>query len=352
MVLKTRLTEMLGITHPIISAPMATVSGGALAAAVTTAGGLGLIGGGYGDRDWIERELRAAGNVRVGVGFITWRLADRPELLDLALEHAPAAIFLSFGDPAPFAARTKAAGVPVICQVQTLAHARAAAAAGADIIVAQGTEAGGHGGARTTLTLVPAVVDAVAPLPVVAAGGISDGRGLAAALTLGAAGVLIGTRFFATTEALGHDNTKARLVSAGGDDTVRTSVFDIVRELPWPSAYQIRTVRNALSGRWHGNEDALRREIETSSDSAGADSTGADWCRLGGTDSGGTDSGGTVSPVDAFHAALQAGDTEEGVVVGGQGLDLVDAIEPAGDLVTRIVADAERSLATAQALSG
>lgn len=324
MVLKTPLTEALGITHPIISAPMATVSGGALAAAVTASGGLGLIGGGYGDRDWIERELRAAGNVRVGVGFITWRLADRPELLDLALQHAPAAIFLSFGDPAPFATRAKAAGVPVICQVQTLAHARAAAAAGADIIVAQGTEAGGHGGARTTMTLVPAIVDAVAPLPVVAAGGISDGRGLAAALTLGAAGVLMGTRFFATTEALGHDNTKARLVSAGGDDTVRTSVFDIVRELPWPAAYQVRTVRNSLSERWHGNEEALRREIET----------------------------GPNSPVDAFQAAMQAGDTEQGVVVGGQGLDLVDAIEPAGDLVTRIVADAERSLAACQALSG
>ena len=276
---------------------------------MTTAGGLGLIGGGYGDRDWIERELRAAGNVRVGVGFITWRLADRPELLDLALEHAPAAIFLSFGDPAPFAARAKAAGV--------------------DIVVAQGTEAGGHGGDRTTLTLVPAVVDAVAPLPVVAAGGISDGRGLAAALTLGAAGVLIGTRFFATTEALGHDNTKARLVSAGGDDTVRTSVFDIVRELPWPSAYQIRTVRNALSERSHGNEDALRREIETAADS-----------------------GGPVSPVDAFRAALQADDTEQSVVVGGQGLDFVDAIEPAGDLVTCIVADAEHTLAATQALSG
>jgi nitronate monooxygenase len=214
----------------------------------------------------------------------------------------------------------------VICQVQTLAHARAAAAAGADIIVAQGTEAGGHGGARTTMTLVPAVVDAVAPLPVVAAGGIADGRGLAAALTLGAAGALMGTRFFATTEALGHDNTKARLVSAGGDDTVRTSVFDIVRELPWPAAYQVRTVRNSLSERWHGNEDALCREIEAE---AASD-----------------------SPVDAFRVALQAGDTEQGVVVAGQGLDLVDAIEPAGDLVTRIVADAERSLAAAQALSG
>ena len=169
----------------------------------------------------------------------------------------------------------------------------------------------------------------MAPLPVVAAGGISDGRGLAAALTLGAADVLIGTRFFATTEALGHDNTKARLVSAGGDDTVRTSVFDIVRELPWPSAYQVRTVRNALSERSHGNEDALRREIETAADS-----------------------GGPVSPVDAFRAALQADDTEQSVVVGGQGLDFVDAIEPVGDLVTCIVADAEHTLAATQALSG
>ncbi len=323
MPLKTPLTEALDITHPIISAPMATVAGGALAAAVTAAGGLGLIGGGYGDRNWIERELRAAGNTRVGIGFITWRLADRPELLDLALEHAPAAVFLSFGDPAPFAARAKEAGVPVICQVQTLEHARSAARAGADVIVAQGTEAGGHGGARTTMTLVPAVVDAVAPMPVVAAGGISDGRGLAAALTLGAAGVLIGTRFFATSEALGHENTKARLVSAGGDDTVRTSVFDIVRELPWPVPYRIRAVRNRFFDRWSGAEDALRQEI----------AEGAD------------------SPVDAFHVALRSGDTEESVVVGGQGLDLVHAIEPAGDVVARIVADAERTLAACVSLS-
>ncbi len=323
MPLKTPLTEALDITHPIISAPMATVAGGALAAAVTAAGGLGLIGGGYGDRDWIERELRAAGNTRVGIGFITWRLADQPGLLDLALEYAPAAVFLSFGDPAPFAARAKEAGVPVICQVQTLEHARSAARAGADIIVAQGTEAGGHGGARTTMTLVPAVVDAVAPMPVVAAGGISDGRGLAAALTLGAAGVLIGTRFFATSEALGHENAKARLVSAGGDDTVRTSVFDIVRELPWPAPYRIRAVRNRLFDRWNGAEDALRREV----------AEGADY------------------PADAFDAALQSGDTEEGMVVGGQGLDLVHAIEPAGDVVARIVADAERTLTACVSLS-
>ena len=323
MTLKTALTEALDITHPIVSAPMAAVAGGALAAAVTRAGGLGLIGGGYGDRNWIERELRAAGNARVGIGFITWRLADRPELLDMALERAPAAVFLSFGDPAPFAARAREAGVPVICQVQTLKHARSAARAGADVVVAQGAEAGGHVGARTTMTLTPAVVDAVAPLPVIAAGGISDGRGLAAALALGAAGVLIGTRFFATREALGHENTKARLVSAGGDDTVRTNVFDIARELPWPEPYRIRAVRNRFFDRWNGAEDALREEI--------ADAT--------------------ASPADAFQAAQRSGDTEEGLVAGGQGLDLVRAIEPAGELVARIAADAERTLAACASLS-
>ncbi len=323
MTLKTALTEALDITHPIVSAPMAAVAGGALAAAVTRAGGLGLIGGGYGDRNWIERELRAAGNARVGIGFITWRLADRPELLDMALERAPAAVFLSFGDPAPFAARAREAGVPVICQVQTLKHARSAARAGADVVVAQGAEAGGHGGARTTMTLTPAVVDAVAPLPVIAAGGISDGRGLAAALALGAAGVLIGTRFFATREALGHENTKARLVSAGGDDTVRTNVFDIARELPWPEPYRIRAVRNRFFDRWNGAEDALRKEI--------ADAT--------------------ASPADAFQAAQRFGDTEEGLVAGGQGLDLVRAVEPAGELVARIAADAERTLAACASLS-
>lgn len=324
MTLKTPLTDVLGITHPVISAPMATVSGGALAAAVTAAGGLGLIGGGYCDRDWIERELRAAGNARVGVGLITWKLAERPEVLDMVLDHMPAAVFLSFGDPAPYIAPAKAAGVPVICQVQSLAYARAAADAGADIIVAQGTEAGGHSGARTTMTLVPAVADAVAPLPVVAAGGIADGRGLAAALTLGASGVLIGTRFFATTEALGHDNTKARLVTAGGDDTLRTRVFDMVRELDWPHEYQVRAVRNAVSERWHGAEEALRREIAS----------------------------GDESPVEAFSEAMRSGDTDYGAVVGGQGLDLVDAVEPAGALVERIVADAERVLAKSHAMSG
>ena len=162
MKLRTRLTEKLGIAHPILSAPMAFAAGGKLAAAVTAAGGLGLIGGGYGDATWLKREFAAAGNARVGCGFITWSLAGQPALLDQALAHAPAAVMLSFGDPAPFAASVKVSGSLLICQVQTLAMAKAALDCGADILVAQGTEAGGHGASRATSTLVPEVADLLA----------------------------------------------------------------------------------------------------------------------------------------------------------------------------------------------
>lgn len=185
---------------------MAFAAGGRLAAAVTEAGGLGLIGGGYGNAEWIEREFTAAGNTRVGCGFITWSLARQPELLDRVLSHAPAALMLSFGDPAPFAPAIRRAGSVLICQVQTLPHARQALAAGAEIIVAQGTEAGGHGGSRATLTLTPEIADLLArespDTLLVSAGGIADGRGLAAVLMLGADGVLVGSRLWASEEAL------------------------------------------------------------------------------------------------------------------------------------------------------
>jgi nitronate monooxygenase len=162
MPLKTRLTQRLGIQHPVLLAPMGNVSGGALAGAVSAAGGLGMIGGGYGDRPWLEQQFAAAGNHRIGCGFITWSLARQPELLDLALLHRPAALMLSFGDPQPFAGKIKAAGALLICQIQTLPHLDDALRAGADIIVAQGSEAGGHGAQRATLPLVPQIVDRVA----------------------------------------------------------------------------------------------------------------------------------------------------------------------------------------------
>lgn len=136
----TRLTERLGITHPVVSAPMAKAAGGRLAAAVSEAGGLGLLGGGYGDAEWLAQERRAAGNARIGVGFITWALSDA--VLEDALASDPAVVMLSFGDPAAFASRISDAGVPLMCQVQTLDHAKAAIDAGAQFIVAQGPRPG------------------------------------------------------------------------------------------------------------------------------------------------------------------------------------------------------------------
>ena len=212
-VLTTRLTERLGLRHPVISAPMAFAAGGRLAAAVSAAGGLGLIGGGYGDADWLAQEFRAAGNQPVGCGFITWSLRKQPALLDLALANNPKAIFLSFDDPVPLAERVKQRGVTLICQVQTLRDAERALQCGADVIVAQGAEAGGHGEKRATFTLVPEVADLIAKTSpetiLCAAGGIGDGRGLAAALMLGADGVLVGSRLWASREANVSDRMHA-----------------------------------------------------------------------------------------------------------------------------------------------
>ena len=184
--------------------------------------GLGLIGGGYVDPDWLSRELAVAGESRVGVGFITFALDRRPGALRLALDAHPPAIQLSFGDPRPYAEDIHNSGALLICQFQTSEEIVLAVAAGADAIIAQGQDAGGHGRCdRGTMGLVPSVVDMVAPLPVVAAGGIVDGRGLAAALMLGATGIAMGTRFLASTATLSNPAEAAALVAARSHDTVR-----------------------------------------------------------------------------------------------------------------------------------
>jgi len=318
MKLTTQLTERLGIRYPILLAPMARVAGGQLASAVSAAVGLGLIGGGYGDAEWLAREFELAGTSRVGVGFITWSLAKRPTLLELALERRPVAVMLSFGDPAPFVEQIKRIGATVICRVQTVAMARDAVAKGADVLVAQGAEAGGHGVARGTMTLVPAVVDAVGPeLPVVAAGGIADGRGLAAALMLGASGVLMGTRFFASEEALGHPAAKQKLLRASGDETVRSSVFDISRRLAWPAPFTGRALRNAYVDYWLGRETDLLRQIDVEA--------------------------------ARYAAAAEAGDFDTAVVYAGEVVDLVNDVPPAGVIVERVVSEATRLLGAAAA---
>jgi nitronate monooxygenase len=309
----TALTEMFGLQHPIVLGPMGGVSGSQLAAAVSNAGGLGLIGGGYGDPAWLRTELsrvKEATQRPWGVGLITW--SANHSVLDLVLSYQPHAVMLSFGDPRPYASAIKSAGCKLICQAQGLEEARLAQEAGADLIVAEGTEAGGHGGVRATLPLVPAVVDAVAPTPVVAAGGIADGRGLAAALMLGAHGALIGTRFYASAEALGQDRAKQRIVAARGDQTARTRVFDVIRGYPWPPIYTGRAIRNGFMEHWDGRESHLASVLETE--------------RVG------------------YQAAARDGDFDTAVVWAGECVDLIKSVESASAIVARISAEAEAQL--------
>lgn len=311
--IRTRLTDTLGIRLPILSAPMGAVAGGRLAAAVTAAGALGIIGGGYGDADWLDREFAAAGNARVGCGFITWSLAKRPELLEQALAHAPAVLMLSFGDPASLAPAIRAAGSRLICQVQTMAHTRAALACGADIIVAQGSEAGGHGATRATLTLVPEVADLLARTSpttlLVAAGGIADGRGLAACLMLGADGVMLGSRLWASSECLVHPNHQRAAVTANGDGTIRQRSADIARGLDWPEEFTGRALRTAFVARWHDRETEHRAAAEAE--------------RAG------------------YLAAVAEGRTEESGVFVGEAIGLIHDVLPAAATITRVIKEAE-----------
>ncbi len=261
--LATSLTRLLGIRHPVLLAAMDLVADARLVRAVSQSGGYGFLGAGYGDETWLRRELALLGTLpqRFGVGFITWSLAQQPHLLEIALDARPSAVWLSFGDVSPFAGRIKASGALLVCQVQTEAMARDALAHGADVLVAQGAEAGGHGVSRGTMALVPALVDLAGPgVPVVAAGGIADGRGLAAALMLGASGVALGTRLYATEESAGFAAAKERIMTASGDDSLRGIVFDISRRNVWPGPYTGRCLLNDHLRRWSGRELELLRE--------------------------------------------------------------------------------------------
>ncbi|HLU56034.1 MAG TPA: nitronate monooxygenase [Pseudonocardia sp.] len=315
--LSTRFTTRFGVPHPILLAPMGTVAGGALASAVTAGGGLGQIGVGYGDRAWLEREFARAGHARVGCGFITWKLAAEPGLLDAALEHRPAAVTLSFGKPSEFAPRVHDAGIPLICQVGTAEEARQALDVGADVVVAQGGEGGGHGvRRRSTLTLLPEVVDLVAAsgrdVPVLAAGGISDGRGLAAALVLGADGVMVGTRFWACREALIAGEAQARAVGASGDDTLPTTVYDRVRGYTWPPGYTSRVLATPFVRRWHGRDGELAAALPELR--------------------------------EQYRRAAAANDYDVAQILVGEGIGVVDAVRPAAEVVEGLVRDAVAAL--------
>lgn len=264
-VLSTAFTRLFGVRHPIALAPMGRSAGGALAAAVSNGGGLGLVGGGTGDLAWLDRELPVVtggtGNPW-GVGFLSWAIGLGA--VERALEHGPRAVMLSFGDPRPFVGLIRQAGVALVIQVTDMDEARQAVDLGADVIVAQGTEAGGHGArhGRSTLPFVPAVADLAAPVPVLAAGGIVDGRGLAAALSLGAAGALLGTRFQATAEALADPWVKKAIIEGRGEDTERSGVLDIARGSRWPSQYTARTLSHPFLDQWRDREPDLAADLD------------------------------------------------------------------------------------------
>jgi nitronate monooxygenase len=310
MALRTALTEMFGIDHPVVLAPMGGVAGGVLAAAVSEGGGLGMVGSG--GPGWLARECALAGagtDQPWGIGLLTWAIDD--SVLEWSLDQRPAAIMLSFGDPAPFAATVRAAGIPLMIQVTTLPDAQRALDLGADVVVAQGAEAGGHGEGRGTLPFVPAVVDVAAGTPVLAAGGIADGRGLAAALVLGAAGAMIGTRFEATHEALISAEQGKAITAASAADTTRDRVLDIVRDSPWPHRFTARTLRNRFTDTWHDREDALRFDANAKAE---------------------------------FRAGVDRVDMDYLPIWAGEAVDLITELDSATALVRRICVEASRAI--------
>jgi len=316
--LRTPLCDLLGIEHPIGSAGMAGGTAAApLAAAVSDAGGLGGLGSVTRQGpDWLREQIRATRAITdkpFSVNQWCFLLDRAPMFLDPCIEERVPSVTLSFGDPTPWVAKLHDAGILALCQVQTVAGARIALDAGADAIIAQGGEAGGHTGSVATMALVPSIVDIAGDVPVVAAGGIADGRGLVAALALGAQGVIMGTRFVAATEATapahGH---KEAIVSSSADDTVWTDVFDIVDGLRWPEGISGRTIATPFAREWHGRESELRQQR----DAILGESTVAG------------------EAPERAHSAY-----------AGQAAGLVHDVRPAGEIIKAIVAEAESVLA-------
>lgn len=326
--LATRLTRRYGLTMPVVLAPMALAAGGALAAACAHGGALGLVGGGYGDLDWTRLEytlaVQQASSGALGCGFITWKLGQDASALDWLLDQPadqlPRAVMLSFGDPRPYAARIARAGVDLICQVQQLAQLPQAIEAGATVVVAQGAEAGGHGmnalNGRATFSFVPEVADWLAARApdtlLLAAGGIADGRTLAAALVLGADGALVGSRLWATQESLAAEGAKRQATQTNGDGTARSSIFDILRRKNWPEPYDFRAIRNDLHRRLEPHLDHLRAHPEA----ARAE----------------------------YEAAVAAGDYSAAHATVGEAVGLINDCPPAASVLQRMADQARERL--------
>ena len=305
--MKTKITELLGITYPIIQGGMAWVANAGIAAAVSNGGGIGLIAGGAAPADVIREEIRRAKELTdkpFGVNVMLMN-PSTPDLMQLCIDEKVAVVTTGAGNPGQYIEALKQVGIKVIPVVPSVALAKRMERAGADAVVAEGMESGGHIGELTTMTLVPQVVDAVS-IPVIAAGGIADGRGLAASIMLGAQGAQIGTRFLAAKECEISTEFKEMVLGAKDTSTVVTGRC---------TGHPCRTLKNKFA------RELIAREKD------GIDPE--EFERLG---------------AGSLRAAVKEGDIEKGSFMCGQIAGLVKKEEPAADIIKEIVSEAESLL--------
>lgn len=310
----TRICDLLGIIHPVVLGGMGTATTAPLVAAVSNAGGFGTLGTSAFNAATLETEIasiRERTEKPFGINHLLFQIQE--EMFAVTLRAQPTVVAFAWArkdqDLSDYFQRAHGVGSKVMHMAGEVAEAVRAAEGGADVIVAQGTEAGGHVGWMASLPLVPMIVKAVAPLPVLCAGGVADGRGLAAALALGAEGVLLGTRFMATPEAPIHPNFKQAIIKSDGHDTVLTEIPDIAGQRVWPGAMS-RAQRNKFVERWAGREWALRQDAR----------------EVG----------------KQVIAARAAGDTDNASLSFGQDAGLIDSIKSVRDVVYDIVSEAEQ----------
>ena len=305
---KTRITEILGIEYPIIQGGMAWVAEHHLAAAVSEAGGLGIVGAGGAPAEFVREQIqnvKAATDKPFGVNLMLMN-PEADAIAQIIVDEGVKVVTTGAGNPAKYMEMWKNAGIKVIPVIASVAMAKLMERGGADAVVAEGMESGGHIGSTTTMTLVPQIVDAVS-IPVVAAGGIADGRGLAAAFMLGAEAVQIGTRFVVATESIVHENYKAMLIKAKDIDSVVTGMSH---------GHPIRTIRNKMT------KEYLRLEKE------GVDFMELEKLTLGG-----------------LRKAVMEGDVVNGSVMAGQIAGLVRKEQPCKEIISEIMEQAAALLA-------
>ena len=320
--LRTKLCDVLGIDIPIIQAAMGgTASSAEFAAAASNEGALGSIGSLFRTTDAIKRDLdlvRELTNRNFAVNHIPPTLDAEAFRHTLALR--PSVISFALGDPGDLVRQAHEVGSKVMIQITTVSQAIEAAERGADVIIAQGGESGGYGGTVSTMALVPQVVDAVSPVPVVAAGGIFDGRGMAAAIMLGAVGVNVGTRFLASIEAPIEEAWKASIVSAQSENAVKLEVLNDIQPLPGTAGYGtiLRSLRTPFMDEWAGKRKEARREGTKL------------W--------------------EEIQARARAGRRSETLLTAGQTVGGVKGILPIAEIIKQLVAEAEHALLQASTI--